>query len=71
VSELSDVEKLYLRELRANSTWQSILEKLAEGRQVPAYKPDDTSEERKTNQWIYDSGIDRGRRDVLKRLSDG
>lgn len=71
-TEFNAAETAFLRDLATNKIWSDILEKLgAFGRDVPAYKPNETSVEKQEADWKYYSGFDTGKNYVLKRLSHG
>ena len=64
-------EKAFLRDLKASSTWHSILKKLADSRRaVPAYKPGKDAPAGQERDWVYYSGVDRGANDLLKLLAN-
>lgn len=64
-------EKALLRELAMNSTWRGILEKLRGfHREQPRYQPGQGDAKEQELDWIYWSGVDRCRDDLLKLLAD-
>ena len=70
-SELSVVEKAFLKDLKLNAIWRDIVEKLGRSaREVPSYAPKKGDIEAQSADWIFFSGVDHGRKSVLKRLLD-
>lgn len=64
-------EKALLRELRMNATWGTILDKLRKfHREQPRYQPGGGDSKEQELDWIYWSGVDRCRNDLLKLLAD-
>jgi hypothetical protein len=67
----SEVEKALLRELAMNPTWGSVLTKLREFHRLPPrYKPGERESRAQELDWIYWSGVDQARTDLLKLLGD-
>ena len=69
MTAFNDGEKALLRDLSMNPTWGGVLRKLAEfHRPVPKYTPDQGTSKEQELDWIYWSGVDRARSDLLKLL---
>lgn len=69
--ELTEAERQLLKNLSAEPLWQSILHKLeALGRAVPAFDPKKTAPDQQNAEWHFWSGVERGRKDVIKGLSN-
>lgn len=71
-TELTPGEQAFLKDLATNTIWSDILEKLgAFGREIPGYKPGKAPTSEQSSDWIFYSGVDHGKKLVLKRLLDG
>ena len=67
----SPSEKALLRDLAMNAAWRGILDKLREfHRAQPRYVPGQGTAKEQELDWIYWSGVDRCRDDLLKLLAD-
>lgn len=71
IDDFTPNEKALLRELQMNSAWASILAKLRAFHRAPrGYKPGQSDAAEQERDWIYYSGVDRCRDDLLKLLGD-
>ena len=69
--DLTAAEKAYLRELKMNGTWGSIMHKLASfHRKTPRYRPGQGDSKEQELDWIYWSGVDQGTENLLKLLGN-
>ena len=63
MSQLTDSERAFLRELKADARWNAILTKLARST-PPEYQPGASFED-----WVYNSGLYRGNIELIHILS--
>lgn len=70
MSDLSDPQKALLRELKADSRWQGIIDYIRSEPDL-RYKPDEDDEQKKLHRWLYESGRARENADILYILTLG
>lgn len=68
IDEFTAAERQFLADLATNAVWRDILAKLAHY-DLPRYKPDGDDPAKQCANWQFRSGIDRGRKDVVKLLT--
>jgi len=63
---LTKQEEIFLRNLRNNDIWMSILDKAEADQEIKPWKPGEKqNEDEKNAHWVYDSGRKRGVLDLL------
>lgn len=71
---LTTEQEILLNDLLQRREWVQLLEALKDGFQVRPWKPsrtEDDDEQRKTAQWVFESGVQRGFHDIVTILGRG
>lgn len=69
MSQLSPEQRALLKDLERNPVWAGLLRTLASSRKaIPRWKLSDKSEQEKWAEWIFCSGVEHERAEILKLL---
>jgi hypothetical protein len=69
LEQLTESEKRFLIDLQMNPIWRPLLEKITNhARELPRYKPGQGGAREQELDWIYYSGVDWMRAELLKLL---